>query len=92
VSYSFVRYKVDITKSTVNSAGIFFSHDEYLKELKPRLLVVAEGIFGDRDGGILILKEEPTLSSLEADPGIQQGLLELDIRRLWIAKGAFCEK
>jgi uncharacterized protein YciI len=92
VSYTFVRYKVDITKSTVNSASIFFSHDEYMKELKQGLTVIAEGVFGERDGGILIFKEEPTLSSLEADPGVQQGLLELDIRKLWIAKGAFCEK
>jgi uncharacterized protein YciI len=92
VTYSFVRFKVDITKSTVNSANIFFSHDEYLKELKTKLPVIAEGTFGDRDGGILILKDEPSLQMLEADPGVQQGMLTLDLRKLWIAKGAFCEK
>ncbi|MEJ1236769.1 YciI family protein [Chryseolinea sp. T2] len=91
VTYSFVRFKVDITKSTVNSAGIFFSHDEYLKELKGKLNVIAEGTFGDRDGGVLILKDEPSVQLLEADPGVQQGMLELDLRKLWIAKGAFCE-
>lgn len=92
VSYSFVRFKVDITKSTVNSASIFFSHDEYLKELNGKLPVIAEGIFGERDGGMLVLKEEPSLQVLEADPAVQQGLLEIDLRKLWIAKGAFCEK
>ncbi|HTF16949.1 MAG TPA: YciI family protein [Chryseolinea sp.] len=92
VTYSFVKFKVDITKSTVNSAGIFFAHDEYLKELRAKHSVIAEGLFGERDGGMLILREEPPLSALEADPGVQQGLLTLDIRKLWIAKGAFCEK
>ena len=92
VTYSFVKFKVDLTKSTVNSAGIFFAHDEYLKELKSKLSIIAEGIFGERDGGMLILKDEPPLQTLEADPAVQQGLLELDIRKLWIAKGAFCEK
>ncbi|MGC3948312.1 MAG: YciI family protein [Chryseolinea sp.] len=92
VTYSFVRFKVDITKSTINSANIFFSHDEYLKELKTKLTVIAEGTFGDRDGGVLILKEEPSIQLLESDPGVQQGMLELDLRKLWIAKGAFCEK
>lgn len=92
VTYSFVRFKVDITKSTVNSAGIFFAHDEYLKELTGNHPVIAEGIFGERDGGMLILKDDPSLQVLEADPGVQQGLLILDLRKLWIAKGAFCEK
>ena len=92
VSYSFVRYKVDITKSTVNSAKIFFSHEEYVKGLSAKLPIIAEGVFGDRDGGMLVLAQEPSLATLEADPGVQQGLLELDVRKLWIAKGAFCEK
>ena len=92
VMYSFVRFKVDITKSTVNSASIFFSHDQYLNELKGKLPIITEGIFGDRDGGVLILKEEPALETLEADPGVQQGLLVLDQRKLYIARGAFCEK
>ena len=92
VTYSFVRFKVDITKSTVNSAGIFFSHDEYIKELRGKLNVIAEGTFGDRDGGVLNVKDEPSVQLLEADPGVQQGMLELDLRKLWIAKGAFCEK
>jgi uncharacterized protein YciI len=92
VSYWFVRYKVDISKSTVNSAKIFFSHDEYVKELGNKLPVIAEGIFGERDGSMLVIREEPSLSLLEADPGVQQGLLELDVKKLWIAKGAFCEQ
>lgn len=92
VTYYFVRYKVDITKSTVNSASIFFSHDEHLKTLKSKLPVVAEGTFGDRDGGVLILKDDPPLQWLESDPAVQQGMLVLDLRKLWIAKGAFCEQ
>ena len=29
---------------------------------------------------------------IEADPGVQEALLQFDIKKLWVAKGAFCEK
>ena len=29
---------------------------------------------------------------IEFDPAVQEGLLELDFKQLYIAKGAFCEK
>jgi hypothetical protein len=29
---------------------------------------------------------------IEADPGLQEGLLDVTYKTLWIAKGSFCEK
>ena len=54
--------------------------------------MVTEGSFGDHDGGILVMKGEVQRDIFEGDPGVQEGLLELEIKKLYIAKGSFCEK
>lgn len=93
VTYQFVRYKKPATKSPARDyAKRFYKHDKLLKELAKTGNVVTEGIFGVYDGGILVLKSEIEKEKLEADPAVQDGLLELEIKQLWIAKGAFCEK
>ena len=40
---------------------------------------------------ILIINGELPEESIESDPAIQEGLLTLDVKKLWIAKGSFCE-
>ena len=91
--YSFVRYIPNIAKFNVQNAPELFSkHDDYLKEIKKNGSVIAEGSFGDNEGGILILKEEPDLNLLENDPAVREGLLEINQKKLYIARGAFCEK
>jgi len=93
VMYQFIRYKTPATPSPARSyAKKFYKHDKLLKQYAKNGNVVAEGIFGIYDGGILVLKSEIEKEVLEADPAIQDGLLELEIKQLWIAKGAFCEK
>ncbi len=67
-------------------------HDDYIKEQFSKTgNVVAEGIFGN-DGGILILKGDTQKEIMEADPGVQEALLQFEIKKLYIAKGSFCEK
>lgn len=93
VMYQFVRYKKPVTASPARSyAKRFYKHDKLLKQFAKNGNVVTEGIFGIYDGGILVLKSEIEKEVLEADPTVQEGLLELEIKQLWIAKGAFCEK
>ena len=67
-------------------------HDEYLKTIEKSGNVIAEGIFGDREGGILIMKGDLQKEVIEFDPAVQEGLLELDFKQLYIARGSFCEK
>jgi len=93
VTYQFIRFKANISKSTAQDyPNIFYKHDDYLKQLEKTGNIVTEGIFGDYDGGILVLKGELEKEVLESDPAVHEGLLELDFKQLWIAKGAFCEK
>ena len=93
VTYQFIRFKPNISKSTApDYPKIFYKHDTHVKELEKSGNIVTEGIFGEFDGGILVLKGELPKEALESDPAVQEGLLELDIKQLWIAKGSFCEK
>jgi hypothetical protein len=38
------------------------------------------------------MKGDVQRAIFESDPGIQDGLLEMTIKKLYIAKGSFCEK
>ncbi|MFM8743049.1 MAG: YciI family protein [Cytophagales bacterium] len=93
VTYSFVRFTPNIAKFNIQELPEFFlKHDNYLKQLNKTGNVVGEGIFGDTEGGVSIMKGDVQPSVFEADPGVQEGLLQLDIKKLYVAKGAFGEK
>lgn len=92
-NYQFIRYIPYIAKSNINELPqLFKKHDDYLAEIKKGGQVIADGIFGNTEGGILILRTEISSSVIENDPAIQQGLLQVEIKKLYIAKGAFSEK
>jgi uncharacterized protein YciI len=94
VTYNFIRFAPQVTKVTTgNYPEILKRHDDYIKnQFSTSGNVIAEGTFGDQEGGILILKGELQKEIIEADPGVQEALLQFDIKKLWVAKGSFCEK
>lgn len=93
VTYQFIRYIPNIAKFNIQEAPqIFKKHDDYLKGIIKTGNVVAEGIFGDSEGGILVVKGDLQNEVIETDPAVREGLLEIEIKKLWIAKGEFCEK
>ena len=93
VSYSFIRFTAEVSKFTASTyPQIIKKHDDYLKQLNVTGNVITEGIFGLNDGGILVMKGDVKREVFETDPGVQEGLLNLEIKKLYIAKGSFCEK
>ena len=93
ILYHFIRYSPNLTKYTIGEAPLTFKkHDEYLKKIEHTGNVIAEGTFGDREGGILIMKGDLQKEVIEFDPAVQEALLELDFKQLYVAKGSFCEK
>jgi uncharacterized protein YciI len=93
VTYNFVRFVPNIMKYNITDLPtIFKKHYDYMKLLSNTGNVIAESIFGDSDGGILVMKGELQKEVIENDPAVKEGLLEADIKTLWIAKGSFCEK
>ncbi|MEQ1584883.1 MAG: YciI family protein [Cyclobacteriaceae bacterium] len=93
VTYQFIRYIPNIAKFNIQEAPqIFKMHDDYLKGIIKTGNVMAEGTFGDTEGGILVIRGDIQNEVIETDPAVREGLLEIEIKKLWIAKGAFCEK
>jgi uncharacterized protein YciI len=93
ISCHFVRYISNLTKYNIQDApSTFKNHDDYLKKIIQTGNVITEGTFGDREGGILILKGDLQREVIEKDPSINEGLFEIQFKNLWIAKGSFCEK
>ena len=54
--------------------------------------MIEEGTFGLQEGGILVMKGDLRKELIEQDPAVQTGFLDLEIKKLYIAKGSFCEK
>jgi uncharacterized protein YciI len=93
VTYTFIRYHVLVAKYTAAEyPEIIRKHNTYLADIATGNDVITEASFGDRDGGLMILTGEPAPDLFSNDPGIQEGLIEPQVKKLYIAKGSFCEK
>jgi hypothetical protein len=93
VTYSLVRFDAIISKFTASTyPEIIRKHDEYVRRLEQTGNVVTVAVFGALDGGMVVMKGQVDDEVFEMDPGVQEGLLEITIRSLRIAKGSFCEK
>lgn len=93
VHYTFVRFNAIVEKFTAgNYPTLIHQHEAYLREASSDLHVVSEGVFGPNEGGILIIRDSIAADTFSNDPGVQQGLLNVDVKRLYIAKGSFCEE
>ncbi|HEX9615124.1 MAG TPA: YciI family protein [Bacteroidota bacterium] len=88
VGYGFVRYKA--MAKTTGLAGD--GHLDYLRSFVPVDSVVAEGVFGEGEGSILVIRGEPDKGRLNMEPAVVNGEVEVSVKKLWIARGAFCEK
>lgn len=91
--YSFVRFDAVRSKYTASTyPQIIKEHEDQIKQLSTTGNLITSASFGENEGGIVVMKGEVDKAVFEADPGVQQGLLELTLKKLYIAKGAFCEK
>jgi uncharacterized protein YciI len=92
-NYTFIRFDAAVSKPTAATAPVIMKkHDDYIKQLASSGNVITEGIFGTGDSGILVMKGDVQKELFESDPGVQEDLIQFQIKKLFIAKGAFCEK
>ena len=92
-NYTFIRFDAIVNKETAPTyPHIIKRHDDYIKQIVASGNLVTEGIFGENEGGILVIKGDLQPEVIESDPGVQEGLLHFQIKKLFIAKGAFCER
>ena len=92
VSYQFIRYSPSVAKlSQKQQSRLVKKHVDYLKVQRSNTNVLTEALFDKEQGGILIVNGELTNAVIGNDPAVREGLLTTEIKKLWIAKGAFCE-
>lgn len=92
-TYTFVRYNTHITKFNVQQAPQWFkAHDDYLDKIKAAGNVLSEGVFDNSDGGVLIMKGEVELEVIMNDPAVKNGIIQPEVKKIWVGKSAFCEK
>lgn len=93
VSYTFVRFNAIVEKFTASTyPNLIRQHEAYVKEYTKAADVVTEATFGANEGGILILRNEIPSDAFAEDPGVQQGLLHVQMKKLYIARTSFCEE
>ena len=93
VSYTLVRFNAIVEKFTAATyPNLIQQHEDYMREVTKDAKIVTEAIFGPNDGGILIVNGELPADAFSKDPGVQQGLLHVDVKKLYIARTSFCEK
>ncbi len=94
-TYSLIRYlpKNQIASFKSNSDyDMRSSHDAHIRLLISSGQVIAEGVFGDYDGGIIIYQKDAINKTIQNDPAIVEGYLTADQYTIWLNKGSFCIK
>ena len=93
VEYTFVRFNTHITKFNVQEAPEWFmKHDKFINDLRKTGNIVSEGIFDNSDGSTLVMKGALQKEVILSDPAVMNGILQPDIKTIWVGKGSFCEK
>jgi len=54
-------------------------------------LIVAAGML-EGNGSILVVKGTVNEENIRNDPAVKDGMIDVTVKKLWIAKGSFCEK
>jgi uncharacterized protein YciI len=91
-TYQFVRYTAAPGISGEQSRTAWDAHRRHLGTFSPADSVVAEGVLGKDESAIFIYQGEPAEAFVKADPGVRDSLLHATMRRIYIAKGSFCEE
>jgi uncharacterized protein YciI len=87
-NYYFVRYSHPGMTDDVDTNS---AHQVFIKSWIEGGGVIAEESLGAGQGSILVLKEEPSADKIASDPAVKGNKANADVKKLFIAKGSFCE-
>lgn len=82
VFYHFVRFTPDTEKGKWSN--------ESLQKLKLENSMIHSGVFGNNQGGIIVLKADGAIGDLT--PAVKDAHVNVETKKLYIAQGSFCEK
>jgi uncharacterized protein YciI len=85
VTYNFIRFKMT---SAQDPDEILKEHHEFIKGFDN---IITAGNFG-ATGSLLITKGDYKQEDTVSNPAVRKGALTVESKKLWIAKGSFCEE
>lgn len=88
VFYQFVRF----TPAENMNAEFLKQHNEFLQKVNKDGIVIGGGSFDDKGNSILVLKADTQKEIIEDDYAVRNGSVKFEMKKLYIAKGSFCEK
>lgn len=92
-TYTFIHFKSKVYKFNVQEASdTIEEHDKFIRSLAKGGNVVTSASFGGTDGGILVMRGDVQEEVILEDPAVKGALFEPEFKKLYIAKGSFCEK
>ncbi len=92
-NYTFIHFKPKVYKFNVQEAGdMIEAHNKFIKELSKGGNVITHASFGGSDGAIVVMKGDVQQEVILEDPAVKGALFEPEFKKLYIAKGSFCEK
>ena len=91
VMYTFVRFSL-VNDKTELSVDLSTQHDDFMRRIAQAQETVTEAAFGEGGGSIYISSGEVDKTLFESNPAVKAGALKVEFKKLYIAKGSFCEK
>lgn len=88
VFYQFVRF----TPTESMNPDFLQHHQAFLKSLNREGIIIGEGNFDEKGNGILVLKADTKKEIIEEGYAVRNGSINFEMKKLYIAKGSFCEK
>lgn len=92
VNYSFIRFVPQLTKDNQRDATrLFLAHQDLISGLNTNKVIITHVQMGELED-LVIATEAINADRFATDPAVQQGLLAVEAKKLFIAKGSFCER
>jgi uncharacterized protein YciI len=91
VNYSFLRFSPLLTKDNqMNAARLYANHQSKVMELSRQNNIITHVKIGEFED-LIIAVEAINATTFANDPAVEKGLLAVEAKKLFIAKGSFCE-
>ena len=91
-TYRFIRYTMADGVAGEQARKAWDTHERHLRTFSPADSVVAEGMLGGSESAIFIFRGEPKEEFIKSDPAVRDTLLKATMRKIFIARGSFCEE
>lgn len=88
VFYQFVRFSA-VEKINPDFLRL---HNQFIEQIRKNGIVIGGGTFDEKGNGILVLKADTEKEVIEDSYAVRNGSIKFEMKKLYIAKGSFCEK